>query len=200
MGRSPRPGPWASMVLMERRRGYGRACVTGAEAALAAGASILVFLDGDGSDDAAYLPALLAPLRSGQADLVIGARVAHLRQPGAMPGHQSTGNRVVASMIRVLFGVPITDLGAFRAIRATLFIQLRLREMTYGWPVEMVVQAAGLAARVRQVGVPYRVRRGGNSKVSGTFRGSAGAASRMLRTVVRERLRPSFATASDDVS
>jgi hypothetical protein len=105
-----------------------------------------------------------------------------------MPAHQSAGNGAVAAMIRLLYGVPITDLGAFRAVRAPLYAALGLREMTYGWPVEMIVKAARGGARVREVGVPYRPRRGGASKVSGTVRGSAGAAYRMLRTVVRERV------------
>jgi len=178
-----------AIVLVESQRGYGRACMTGAEAAIAAGAETLVFLDGDFSDDPTYLPALLAPLRAGRADLVIGARARRLRQPGAMPAHQSAGNTLVAALIRGLHGVPVSDLGSFRAMPAAVYRALDLRETTYGWPVEAVVRAGHQGYRVREVAVPYRTRIG-VSKISGTMQGSLRAGYHMIATVLRERINP----------
>src|SRR5579885_3826286 len=129
---------FGATVLIERRRGYGRACMTGAERAIAGGAEILVFLDGDHSDDPNDLPRILAPLLDDRADIVLGARVARLRAPGAMAAHQSAGNGLVALLIRCVYGVPITDPGPFRAMRAAVFRELDLRAMTYTWQVEAI--------------------------------------------------------------
>ncbi len=173
-----------AVVLVEPRRGYGRACMTGAAAAIAGGARIVVFLDGDFSDDPTELPHLLGPLRDGRADVVIGARVARLRRPGAMARHQAAGNALVALLMRLLYGVQISDPGPFRSLRSDVFQALDLREMTYGWPVEAIVRAARRGYRVREVPVSYRPRIG-TSKISGTLRGSVLAGYRMLRAIVR---------------
>src|SRR5262250_2410202 len=127
-------------VLREPRRGYGRACLTGL--AQVASADVVVFLDGDYSDRPAEMPRLLAPLRAGVADLVVGSRLAGTRRPGAMPWHAVAGNRLATAMIRGLCGVALTDLGPFRAARQDLLKSLELREATYGWPVEMIVKGA----------------------------------------------------------
>lgn len=171
-------------VLRESRRGYGRACITGAAEAIAAGAQIVVFLDGDFSDDPTELPRLLAPICDDRSDIVIGARVARLRRPGAMALHQVAGNGLVALLIRSLYGVPITDPGPFRAVRSAVFQALVLQDMTYGWPVEIIVRAARRGYRVCEVPVSYRPRIG-TSKISGTVRGSVLAGYRMLSAVVR---------------
>lgn len=173
-------------VLVERRRGYGRACLSGAQVAIAAGATIVVFLDGDYSDDPTELSALLAPLRAGCADLVIGARVARKRRPGAMVRHQAAGNALVAGLIRLLYQAPISDPGPFRAMPAPVFGALELQEMAYGWPVEAIVRAARRGYRVREVPVSYRPRIGA-SKISGTVRGSVLAGYHLLRAVLRYR-------------
>ncbi len=171
-------------VIVERRRGYGRACTTGAERAIAEGAGIVVFLDGDYSDDPTDLPRLLAPLEDGTADVVIGERVRRLRRRGAMAAHQAGGNALVALLLRLLYGVTIVDPGPFRAVYGPVFVALGLREMTYGWPVETIARAARLGYRVRGVPVSYRPRIG-VSKISGTVRGSVLAGYRMLRAVFR---------------
>src|SRR2546423_1303630 len=109
---------------------------------------VVVFLDGDYSDRPAEMPRLLAPLRAGVADLVVGSRLAGTRRPGAMPWHAVAGNRLAAAMIRVLCGVALTDLGPFLAARQVLLQYLDLREATYGWPVETIVKAARRGARI----------------------------------------------------
>ena len=173
-------------VVREPRRGYGRACLTGL--AHVASPDVVVFLDGDYSDRPAEMPRLLAPLRAGVADLVVGSRLAGTRRPGAMPWHAVAGNRLAAAMIRVLCGVALTDLGPFRAARQDLLQSLDLREATYGWPVEMIVKAARRGARIVEVPVSYHPRLG-RSKISGTVRGTLGAAWGILGGIVKHRFR-----------
>ena len=159
-------------VVSEPRAGYGFACTAGVKDARERNAEVLVFIDADGSFDPAQIRDLLAPIESGQADLVLGSRLAGGIEPGAMPPHARFGNWLVARLMRTLYNLPVTDLGPFRAIRADLLDRLGMQEMTYGWPAEMMVKAAKHGARVIEVPVRYRVRRGGRSKVSGTLRGT----------------------------
>jgi hypothetical protein len=133
---------------------------------------VLIFLDADGSFDPAQIASLLAPIEDQGADLVLGSRPAGGMEQGAMLPHARFGNWLVAGLMRLLYGLRVTDLGPFRAIRADLLSQLDMQEMTYGWPTEMMVKAARLRAHVVEVPVRYRVRRGGRSKVSGTVRGT----------------------------
>jgi glycosyltransferase involved in cell wall biosynthesis len=174
-----------AMVVHEPRAGYGFACATGVRAATEREAEVLVFLDADGSFDPAQIPDLLAPIKAIGADLVLGSRPAGGMEPGAMPPHARFGNWLVARLMRLLYGLQVTDLGPYRAIRADLLARLRMREMTYGWPTEMMVKAARRGASVVEVPVRYRVRRGGQSKVSGTVRGTLLATHAILFVTLR---------------
>lgn len=169
-------------VIREPLRGYGAACLAGATAA--EDAEILVFLDGDRSDDPAELPAVLRPVLEGEADLTVGARAPDRTQAGALPPQQRAGNRVVTWMLRLLFGVSLTDIGPFRAIRAETFRALGMEHKTYGWPVEMIVKAAKKGYRVVNVPVSCR-KRIGRSKVGGTLKGSLLAGYHLLSTTLR---------------
>jgi len=169
-------------VLREPRRGYGRACLTGLAAANSP--DVVVFLDGDYSDRPAEMARLLEPLRAGAADIVIGSRLAGDRIAGAMPWHAVLGNRLAARLIALLGGVRLTDLGPFRAARYQALIALGLRESTYGWPVEMIVRGAQRGLRIIEVPVSYHPRIG-SSKISGTFRGSVGAAWGILSAILK---------------
>jgi glycosyltransferase involved in cell wall biosynthesis len=161
-------------VISEPRRGYGYACAAGAAAA--ADADILAFIDGDFSFMPAELPVVLAPVLTDQADLVLGSRPLGGIAPGAMVPQQRLGNWLMARVMNMFYGLALTDLGPYRAIRRSLLDQLNMREMTYGWPVEMIVKAARKGARLVEVPVSYHSRRAGRSKVSGTLRGSLLAA------------------------
>ena len=167
-------------VVHEPQRGYGRACATGAAAAQG---DVVLFLDADGADDPAQIPDLLAPILGGQADMVLGSRLAGEIAPGAMPWHQRFGNWLAARLIRHLYGLPLTDLSPFRAVRRELLLRLEMKEMTYGWPTEMIVKAARRGWRVVEMPVRYRPRLGGRSKISGTVRGTALATYHILRTI-----------------
>jgi glycosyltransferase involved in cell wall biosynthesis len=171
-----------ALVVQEPRRGYGRACLTGLATANAP--DIIVFLDGDYSDRPSELPILLAPITEGRADITLGSRLRERRSAGALPCHQAFGNRLAASMIRLLYGLEISDLGPFRAGRADVLHRLALEETTYGWPVEMILKAALAGFRVVEVPVSYFPRIG-KSKISGTLKGTVGAAWFILSLIVR---------------
>jgi len=91
----------------------------------------------------------------------------------------------VSRLIHILYGVPLHDIGSFRAVRCSLLAALEMREMTYGWPVEMVVKAARAHYRIVEVPIHYRHRSHGRSKVAGTIAGSMKAAFYMVRTTLR---------------
>ena len=169
-------------VIPEPRRGYGRACLTGM--ANAENPDAVVFLDGDYSDRPSELPILLAPIIEGRADITIGSRLGAQRTTGALPWHQAFGNRLAAGLIRLLYGVKITDLGPFRAARAGVLRELALEEATYGWAVEMILKGAVRGCRIVEVPVSYYPRIG-KSKISGTAKGSVGAAWFILSLIVR---------------
>lgn len=170
-------------VVSEPHRGYGYACAAGV--AEVGQADVLVFLDGDCSFAPSDLPSLLAPIDDGRADLVLGSRTLGHIIPGAMPPHQRFGNRLVSRLMNMLYGLSITDLGPYRAVRRSLLMQLDMQEMTYGWPTEMIVKAARHRARIVEVPVSYHNRRFGHSKVSGTLRGTILAAWFILGVTLR---------------
>ncbi|MBA2693164.1 MAG: glycosyltransferase family 2 protein [Rubrobacter sp.] len=175
-------------VVREGRCGYGRACLTGVLAAK--DADVLVFLDGDAADDPDDLPRVLKPLLEGEADLVIGSRALGERESGSMTWQQIFGNNLAAFLMRRLYGMEVTDMGPFRAIRREDLLSLDMREMTYGWPVEMMVKSARAGYRYHEVPVVYR-RRIGVSKVGGTISGSLRAGWRIILATLRySRWRP----------
>lgn len=179
-----------AQVVDERRRGYGYACAAGVAAARAA--DVLVFIDGDGSFDPAEMPALLLPMVEQGAAMVVGSRAAHT-EPGAMPPHQRFGNTLVAGSMRWLYGLRLSDLGPYRAIRRDLLLRLDMCEMTFGWPTEMLVKAAKQRAPIVEVPVHYRRRWSGRSKVSGTVRGTLLATYFILGVTLRYAFVPTRA-------
>jgi glycosyltransferase involved in cell wall biosynthesis len=163
--------------------GYGRACLAGAAAAT--DADIVVFMDGDGADDPHAIAALVDPIRAGRYDFVIGSRARGRREPGSIAWHQLAAGRLAGLGIRLLYGVRHTDMCAFRAIRRDALLGLGMREMTYGWNIEMQMRAARAGLRILEIPVDYRRRSGGSSKVAGDLRGSIRAATRIVATFVR---------------
>jgi glycosyltransferase involved in cell wall biosynthesis len=168
-------------VVVEPRRGYGYACAAGSAAARG---EVLVYMDGDGSFMPEEIVQLTQPILAGEADLVLGSRMRGGMVAGSMPPHQRYGNQLVAALVHRLYGVPLSDLGPFRAIRRDLLIALGMRERTYGWPIEMIVKAARRRARIVELPVRYRPRFAGQSKVGGTLRGTVLATYRILRVTL----------------
>ena len=169
-------------VMVEPRRGYGRACASGL---LSAEGQVVLFLDADGADDPRQIPELAAPVLGGQVDMMLGSRLAGELAAGAMPWHQQIGNRLAARLIRHLYGLPLTDLSPFRAVHRQSLLALGMQDMTYGWPTEMIVKAIRRGWRVAEMPVQYRPRTAGRSKISGTVRGSVRATFHILRTILR---------------
>nr|WP_197501513.1 glycosyltransferase family 2 protein [Hyphomonas sp. Mor2] len=167
--------------------GYGRACLAGVAAA--GDAEILIFMDGDGADDPDDLESLIAPIRSGQADFVVGSRALGTRERGALTLPQRLGNALATRLMRLFWGGSFTDLGPFRAIRRSAYLSLKMQAPTYGWTVEMQVRALKRRLRCVEVPVAYR-RRIGVSKISGTVKGVVLAGTYILGTIFREAALP----------
>jgi glycosyltransferase involved in cell wall biosynthesis len=168
--------------------GYGRACWRATEGA--SDADVMVFMDGDGADDPLSIAALVGPIQAGAYDFVIGSRTRGRRQPGSMAWHQIAAGLVAGIAIRCLTGVRYTDMCAFRAIRRQALLDLGMREMGYGWNIEMQMRAAQRGLRILEIPVPYRCRSGGVSKVAGSLRGTLRAGSRIISTFWRVAARP----------
>lgn len=174
-----------AIVVTEARRGYGYACAAGTSKAIELGADVVVYIDGDQSSLPSEIHRLLQPLADGAADLVLGSRTLGTIQAGAMGAHQRFGNWLTAAIMRRLYDIAVTDLGPYRAIDAELLIALNMSEMTFGWPTEMMVKSARRNARIIEVPVTWEVRGAGESKVSGTIKGTVMAAWFLLSVTVK---------------
>ncbi len=174
-------------VVSEPRRGYGYACAAGVAAA-GGDYDALVFMDGDGSSYGGELPLLIEPLERGAADLVLGSRVLGGAARGTLLPHQRLGNSLTTALVSLLYHQKITDLPPFKAIRRVVLAELRMQEMTYGWTVEMIVKCARRGYRIAEVPTTTRPRLGGESKVSGTLKGTILAAYYLLGTTIKYSL------------
>jgi glycosyltransferase involved in cell wall biosynthesis len=171
-------------VVAERAPGYGRACAAGIRA-LPPECEIVVFLDGDGSDCPELMGRLVQPIIDGEQDFVIGSRTRGKRDPGSMNIQQILAGRVAGLLLRLLYGVRYSDMCPFRAIRRDALARLGMKEETYGWNLEMQMRAARAGIRILEVPVNHRCRTGGESKVSGTLRGTLVAGARIIATLLR---------------
>ena len=171
-------------VVVERRRGYGRAMLAGL-AAIAPSASIVLFIDGDGSDRPEMIPAVLAPIEGGAADFVLGSRLKGPREPGSLAPAQIAAGYLAGILIRLRYHVHFTDMSPFRAIRRDALQGLGMREESFGWNLEMQIRAAAAGLRIAEVPVGQRRRAGGVSKVSGDSITAARAACVLLATFIR---------------
>jgi glycosyltransferase involved in cell wall biosynthesis len=177
-----------AMVVREARRGYGWACLRGIDFARSLHPDIIVFLDGDYSDHPEEMTDIVAPILEDRADLVIGSRVLGTRERGAMLPQAVIGNRVACALMRLIWGARYTDLGPFRAVRASTLASMKMEDKTYGWTIEMQIKALRLGLRVEEVPVSYR-KRVGVSKVTGTVSGTLKASYRILYTIARYALK-----------
>ena len=174
-----------AIVVNQPVRGYGRACRAGTNAALKAGADVIVFIDGDGSDCPEFMEALVKPILRDEYDFVIGSRVRGEREPGSLTFPQVFAGRLAGWMLGVCYGVKFTDMSPFRAIRRPVLEALPMKEETYGWNLEMQMLVARAKVRILEIPVNHRRRQGGVSKVSGTIRGTLLAGTRIISTFVR---------------
>jgi glycosyltransferase involved in cell wall biosynthesis len=167
--------------------GYGRACAAGVRALSLPQSrdDLVVFLDGDGSDCPELMPQLVEPILRGEQDFVIGSRTRGEREPGSMNFQQVFAGRIAGLLLRLLYGVRYSDMCPFRAIRRSALDELAMKELTYGWNLEMQMRAARARLRILEVPVNHRCRTGGESKVSGTMRGTFVAGARIVATLFR---------------
>ncbi|HEX9881995.1 MAG TPA: glycosyltransferase family 2 protein [Hyphomicrobium sp.] len=173
-------------VVHEGERGYGAACQAGIRALEAP--DIVVFIDGDYSDQPQEMATLTDPIAAGQVDFVVGSRVRGKRGPGALTPQQRFGNWLACRLIHRIWGTHCSDLGPFRAISADALRALDVKDRAYGWTVEMQLRAAESGLRYLEVPVSYRARIG-VSKISGTLRGSVLAGITILSVIARSALR-----------
>jgi glycosyltransferase involved in cell wall biosynthesis len=175
-------------VIHEARRGYGSACLAGIEelAHRTPLPDIVVFLDADYSDHPEELPSLVKLLIDGRCDFVVGSRTIGQREPGALLPQARFGNWLASWLIRRIYGLRVTDLGPFRAIRWETLRSLRMADTNFGWTAEMQVKAAKAGVRYAEVPVSYR-RRVGVSKITGTLNGTIRAGWKILYTIFRIR-------------
>jgi glycosyltransferase involved in cell wall biosynthesis len=171
-------------VVVEPERGYGRAMLAGL-AALAPTSTVVLFIDGDGSDRPDMIPAILQPIESGRADFVLGSRLRGERDPGSLGPAQIVAGRLAGLLIRLLYGLRFTDMSPFRAIRRDALERLGMTESSFGWNLEMQMRVAAAGLRAVEVPVGQRRRMGGVSKVSGDWRTAVRAALVLLRSFVR---------------
>ncbi|MBE7198352.1 MAG: glycosyltransferase [Parafilimonas terrae] len=179
----------AGARVIDAGRGYGRACAAGAAAAKA-DSRVIVYLDGDGADRGDLIGDIAGPVLAGSYDFVLASRTRGTREPGSMLWHQVLAGRLAGLGIGLRYGVRYTDMCAFRAIDRSALDRLRLREPTYGWNIEMQMQAARAGLRILEVPVPYRRRLGGTSKVAGSLGGTVRAGGKIISTYLRVAARP----------
>ncbi|MGB8842513.1 MAG: glycosyltransferase family 2 protein [Aliidongia sp.] len=171
-------------VIVPAGRGYGRACFEGATAA-GPDCTIIAFMDGDGADRGDLIAGLVEPIRNGSHDFVIASRTRGVREKGSMSWHQVLSGYLAGLGIGLLYGQRYTDMCAYRAIRRDCLTRLDMREMTYGWNIEMQMKAARAGLRILEIPMPYRCRSGGSSKVAGSLKGSIKAGYRIVATFFR---------------
>ena len=183
-GTAERAAAAGARVVVEARRGYGRAVQAGL-AVLRQDASMVVFLDGDGSDPAELIPALIAPIAAGEAVFVSGSRIRGKRDPGSLSPPQIAAGLVGDLLLRMVYGARFSDLSPFRAIRRDALLQLGMRDTTYVWNLEMLMRVAAAGLPAVEIPVGQRCRIGGVSKVSGNLIASIKAAAVLAITFVR---------------
>ena len=174
-------------VLDEPRKGYGNACLKGIaylESKPIKSEDIVVFIDADYSDYPEEMPKLVEPIVKSQADMVIGSRALGQREKGSMTPQQVFGNWLATTLLKFFYKVEFTDLGPFRAIRFAQLLQIDMQDKTYGWTVEMQLKAAKNGLKCMEIPVDYR-RRIGQSKVSGTVKGTILAGYKILWTIFK---------------
>ncbi|NJC28023.1 glycosyltransferase family 2 protein [Neolewinella antarctica] len=177
-----------AVVVHESRAGYGSACLKGmahiAARPVAEWPDVVVFVDGDHSDYPEQLPELVAPIINNGADLVIGSRALGDLEPGSMQPQQIFGNWLATTLIKLFYGNHFTDLGPFRAVKYSALLELRMEDPDFGWTVEMQVKAAKAGMNCVEVPVRYR-KRIGESKISGTLKGTILAGHKILWTIFK---------------
>lgn len=175
---------YGARVVTEPVAGYGRACLAGLAALRGDPPDIVAFVDADGSDELSRLAELIAPVASGNQDLVLGRRIPAER--GALSCQQRCGHWLATRLIRLFWKHRFRDLGPMRVIRWEALERLDMSDQAFGWTVEMQVRALKQGLRIEEIDVPYHQRTAGKSKISRTISGTFKAGSTILWVIGRE--------------
>jgi glycosyltransferase involved in cell wall biosynthesis len=193
-----------AQVVEEPRKGYGRACLAGIryleegpEGGDPSPPEVVLFMDGDGSDEPEAVHALLGPVLAEEAEMTVGVRCLpegervpgggeEPGEPGELRARLGTG--FILWLARHIHGLEARDLGPFRALRWTLLQRMSMDDETWGWTLQMQIRARHLGARVTEVELPRGRRIAGESKVSGSLWMSLRVGARMGFTLLRERV------------
>jgi glycosyltransferase involved in cell wall biosynthesis len=173
-----------AIVLIEKNRGYGNACLKGIQFLKKTPPDIVVFLDGDFSDFPQEIKKIIKPIEQKKVDFVIGSRIKSLREKGSMTPQQIFGNKLACFLLKLIYGGKFTDLGPFRAIKWDTLMDLNMIDKTYGWTIEMQLKVLRKKISYAEAPVRYR-RRIGNSKISGTLKGSLLAGIKIIGWIVK---------------
>jgi len=163
-----------AQVIDVPQRGYGAAVHAGVEAAQT---ELVAVIDTDASLDPGGLVPLVAAVDADRADLAMC-----VRQPvsaAAMPWHARAGNRFLAGRLSRRAGIDVHDLGPARVFRRDPYLGLNITDRAFGYPMEVLVQAARANWRITEFPMPY-YERIGESKVTGSVRGSIRATRQLL--------------------
>jgi len=166
-------------IVNENERGYGAACLKAIEHIKNKKFDIVVFLDGDYSDFPEEMNLVVEPIIKDNYDLVIGSRMIGNKEQGAMLPQAIFGNWLASFLINLFWKYKFTDLGPSRAIKYSALLKLNMQDRNYGWTVEMQIKAAKQKLKTIEVPVSYR-KRIGQSKVTGTIKGTIKASSKIL--------------------
>ena len=173
-----------AIVLIEKNRGYGNACLKGIRFLKKTPPDIVVFLDGDFSDYPQEIKKIIKPIEQKKVDFVIGSRIKSLREKGSMTPQQIFGNKLACFLLKLIYGGKFTDLGPFRAIKWDTLMDLNMIDKTYGWTIEMQLKVLRKKISYAEAPVRYR-KRIGNSKISGTLKGSLLAGIKIIGWIVK---------------
>lgn len=184
-------------VVNESEAGYGAACHKGVSIAQRRGAELIVFIDGDYSDYPEEIPTLIAPIVSGEVDMVIGSRILGQRERGALTPQQRFGGWLACKLMKLFFGARYTDLGPFRAITMAALERVNMQDRNYGWTVEMQIKAVRAGLRVKEIPVRYR-KRIGKSKISGTVKGVVLAGYKIITTIFKYALQSASVSGQEE--
>ena len=177
-----------AIVVFEKKKGYGYACLKGIEKTKELNTDIIVFMDGDYSDFPTEIKNIISPILHEEIDFVIGSRTIGEREKGSLTVQQIFGNWLATRLIKLFYRKSYTDLGPFRAIKATVLEDLKMRDKTYGWTIEMQIKIIIKKYKFKEIPVNYR-NRIGVSKVSGTIKGTIFAGIKIIFAVFRYRFK-----------
>lgn len=152
-------------------RGLGRSYIDGIRRGLGEPVDVICQMDADLSHDPAQLPALIAGIEDGRADVVIGSRYVPGGRIVNWPWHRRCLSRFANLYIRAVTRLRARDCtSGYRCWRREALAALPLDDFVsdgYSFLVEMLYRASMLGCHIGEVAITFVERREGESKLSG---------------------------------